>query len=120
MFEGVSSHELEFVIKRLPQLRFSELGPEPGMVFVVRDSGGNFLRGFYHGRPHATSFLRHAMLFDNLRLCATFGRFWAQIATPSVLPLIVDQHEMPRVQDVRIFKIGRSRVRPEPVKPFWK
>jgi hypothetical protein len=120
MFEGTDSHELDFIVSRLPQLRYSELGPEPGRIFVVRDSLGHFLRCFYQGRPQSTSFLRHALLFDNLRLCATFGRFWAGIAAPAILPLRVDHQQLPHIHDIHIVKFGRSHVRPEPVKPVWK
>jgi hypothetical protein len=120
MFETRNWEELDLVISRLSQLRFSELGPEPGKVFVIRDSMGSFLRCFYQGRPQSTSFLRHAMPFDNLRLCATFGKFWARIAVPTILPLIVDQQELPHAHDIRIVRLGRSRIRPEQAKPIWK
>jgi hypothetical protein len=95
-----------------------ELNPEPGHVFVVQDSCGNFLRCFYQGREKVTSFHREALQFDNLQLAATFGCFWRGIAHESILPLFIVQIEKPR-QPVTLLGYGKSR-RAEQPKPFWR
>src|SRR5258708_39114541 len=106
MFEGITSGELAAVILALPGLRPEQLRAEPGKIFVVRDGRGEFLKCFYQGRERTSSFPRHAMLFDNLYLAATFGRFWERVAPTENLPLNVDCLDIPRNPDIRLIGFG--------------
>jgi len=119
MFDNADSHTLDAVIARLAKMKSAEFRPESGRVFVVRDSLGNFLVSFYRGKERVTSYQQFAMPFNDLRICATFGKFWQNIAHPGISPLHVLQIDLPPVRNVRLIGLGKSP-RPEQVKPFWR
>jgi hypothetical protein len=119
MFDNADSHTLDAVIARLAKMKPVEFRPESGRVFVVRDSFANFLVSFYRGRARVSSYQQFAMPFNDLRICATFGKFWQNIAHPAIRPLHVLQIDLPPVQKVQITGIGKSP-KTEQAKLFWR
>lgn len=111
------SYTLDAVLSVVRNLDRQELKPEPGRMFVVRDSRGNFLREFHQGRERTTTYPCHAHLFDDLHLAVVFGAFWRRIARVDCLPIHICQVDVPR--EIKILSYGKDRLRPEPWKPFW-
>ena len=117
IFDRTGSCSLEEAEEFLRTMKM--FSPDLHYIFVVRDEAGRYLRTFYAGRARVVHIPLLALGFTELRTALAFGRRWETVEDARYLPVRIHHIHQPKMTDVKIVSIGKSR-RSEQTKPRWQ